>query len=132
MVDRPDQKAWLKWVTGHVMRYHLGWTRHSQTDTDWTPRRPALAQERQITILALGALGAGCGRDIWVSLGFNVTGWSRRPKGDFRRNVSAWGRRAKRCPTQRRDRVLLLPNTLIPKNTLNAETLSNRSKGAFY
>ncbi|WP_339912500.1 glyoxylate/hydroxypyruvate reductase A [Sulfitobacter litoralis] len=131
MVDPGLTKGMVEWVTGHVMRYHLGLdTDIRKTDTDWTPRTPPLAQERQITILGLGALGAAVAETL-VSLGFNVTGWSRSPK-EISGVTCLHGDDGLRDALHSAEiAVLLLPNTPDTENTLNAETLAQMPKGAF-
>jgi glyoxylate/hydroxypyruvate reductase A len=130
MVDPGLTKGMVEWVTGHVMRYHLGLDADiRKTDTDWTPRTPPLAQERQVTILGLGALGAAVAETL-VYLGFNVTGWSRSPKDIA--GVTCLHGDAGRADALRRAEiaVLLLPNTPDTENTLNAETLAQMPAGA--
>ncbi len=51
----------VEWVTGHVLRHHLGMDRHiAAPSTLWDHRAPPLARERQVAILGLGALGRAC------------------------------------------------------------------------
>ena len=130
MVDPGLTKGMVEWVTGHVMRYHLGLdTDIRKTDTDWTPRTPPLAQERQVTILGLGALGAAVAETL-VYLGFNVTGWSRSPK-DIAGVTCLHGDAGRADALHRAEiAVLLLPNTPDTENTLNAETLAQMPAGA--
>lgn len=131
MVDPGLTKGMVEWVTGHVLRYHLGIDTDIQNDTaDWTSRTPPLAPERHVTILGLGALGQAAA-DSLISIGFNVTGWSRSPK-----NIA--GIRCLNGPDGLRAAletaeivVLLLPDTKATENTLNADTLALLPKGAF-
>ncbi len=131
MVDPGLTKGMVEWVTGHVMRYHLGMdTDILNTGTDWKPRTPPLAQERPVTVLGLGALGTTVAETL-VSLGFVVTGWSRSPKAitnvtclhgaDGLRNALATAQIV----------ILLLPDTAATENTLNAETLALLPRGAY-
>jgi glyoxylate/hydroxypyruvate reductase A len=63
----------------------LDWHRHFycyrtfQQQKTWKRRRQFLASDRTVGILGLGELGGTIGRKL-ASMGFNVCGWSRRPK----------------------------------------------------
>lgn len=79
MVDPALSQGMVEYVTGHVLRLHLGMDRYLQ-DGQWRNHLvPPLATERPVTILGLGELGAACGQAL-ARLGFPVTGWSRTPK----------------------------------------------------
>ena len=131
MVDPGLTKGMVEWVTGHVMRYHLGMDADIQNTTaDWTPRTPPLANERRVAILGLGALGQAAGETL-VSLGFDVTGWSRSPK-DIAGIRCLHGTDGLQETLRTSEIVvLLLPDTPATENTLNAETLAMLPKGAF-
>ena len=80
MVDPAMTQSMTAYVTGHVLRHHLG------IDTDlagqngaWAPRSIATPSERAITILGLGELGRASAAAL-SHLGFRVTGWSRTPR----------------------------------------------------
>jgi len=81
MVDPEGLTAGMvEYVTGHVLRHHLGLDRQlAQQDGTWAPVVPPLAAERPVAMLGLGALGAACAQAL-AGLGFPVRGWSRRPK----------------------------------------------------
>ncbi len=81
MVDSGLERGMMEWVTGHTLRHHLSIDQHIHgQDGVWRPGHvPPLAADRPVTILGLGALGRACAQGL-VSLGFNVTGWSRTPK----------------------------------------------------
>ncbi|GLQ27895.1 2-hydroxyacid dehydrogenase [Sulfitobacter pacificus] len=131
MVDPGLTKGMVEWVTGHVLRYHLGIdTDILRDDTKWVPRTPPLAQERQVVVLGLGALGAAVANTL-LGLGFNVTGWSRSPK-DLPGATCLHGEDGlTKALSQAEIAVLLLPDTAATENTLNAETLAQMPKGAF-
>jgi glyoxylate/hydroxypyruvate reductase A len=63
----------------------LDWHRHFwcyrkfQQDRVWKRRRQYLASDRTIGLLGLGELGASAAARL-QALGFNVAGWSRRPR----------------------------------------------------
>ncbi|MFT6224272.1 MAG: glyoxylate/hydroxypyruvate reductase A [Paracoccaceae bacterium] len=81
MVDKGLTQGMIEWVTGHVLRHHLGMDVHIRKAGEWDDLHhvPPLAGDRRVTILGLGALGRACGLML-ASLGFAVTGWSRTPK----------------------------------------------------
>ena len=80
MVDPGLTDGMVEWVVGHVMRHHLGMDAHILgQDGEWRTDYPPLAQERPVTILGLGELGAACAQML-ATLGFPVTGWSRSQK----------------------------------------------------
>ena len=68
-----------------VIAYVLDWHRHlyryraQQAERQWRRRKQYLAAERTVGILGLGELGSDAARKL-VPLGFNVVGYSRRPK----------------------------------------------------
>ncbi|MBS7706273.1 2-hydroxyacid dehydrogenase [Chelatococcus asaccharovorans] len=79
MVDTSLVTGMVEYVTGHVLRHHLGMDRHVLgQDGIWRGREvPPLAADRSVGVLGLGELGAACAGAL-ASLGFRVTGWSRR------------------------------------------------------
>ncbi|MDX5359349.1 MAG: glyoxylate/hydroxypyruvate reductase A [Rhodobacterales bacterium] len=80
MVDPALTAGMVEWVTGHVLRHHLGMDAHIvNPDHRWVPLPPPLASERPVTVLGLGELGQACAQML-VRLGFPVTGWSRSPR----------------------------------------------------
>lgn len=68
-----------------VIAQVLDWHRHFwcyrkfQQDRTWKRRRQYLASDRTIGLLGLGELGGSAAAKL-LALGFNVAGWSRRPK----------------------------------------------------
>ncbi len=81
MVDPGLTRGMVEWVTGHVLRYHLGIDAHVLgQDGVWRHGEvPPLAPGRTVAILGLGELGRAVAVTL-QSLGFDVRGWSRRPK----------------------------------------------------
>ncbi|MGR3493470.1 MAG: glyoxylate/hydroxypyruvate reductase A, partial [Shimia sp.] len=72
MVDPGMTEGMVEYVTGHVMRHHLGMDAHIvNPDRVWDPQTPPLARERRVTILGLGELGAACARTL-AALNFDV------------------------------------------------------------
>jgi len=77
MVDSGLREGMVEWVTGHVLRYHLGLDRQiTCQDGSWRPIIPPLARQRSIGILGLGELGGACASAL-AALNFRVAGWSR-------------------------------------------------------
>jgi glyoxylate/hydroxypyruvate reductase A len=68
-----------------VISFVLDWHRHFwcyrtfQAERVWKRRRQYLASDRTIGILGLGELGGSIAAKL-RAMGFNVAGWSRRPK----------------------------------------------------
>ncbi|UWR87615.1 2-hydroxyacid dehydrogenase [Phaeobacter inhibens] len=129
MVDPGLTAGMVEWVTGHVLRYHLGIDRTIHTQDRWEPVVPPLAEERPVTVLGLGALGQACA-SMLATLGFPVTGWSRSKK-------SIDGITCRHGDDGLRDAlataqivILLLPDTPATENTLNSDTLALLPKGA--
>ncbi|SHI78190.1 NAD(P)-dependent oxidoreductase [Wenxinia saemankumensis] len=80
MVDDGLTEGMIEYVTGHVLRHHLGMDAHIvNPGREWRPDAPPLARQRKVAILGLGALGAACGQAL-AALNFDVAGWSRTPK----------------------------------------------------
>lgn len=132
LVDPGLTRGMVEWVTGHVLRHHLGMDSYIDgQDGIWRDGiSPPLAAERPVTILGIGALGAACGQAL-AALGFPVTGWSRQPK-DVANLRCLYG--ADGLHDAMRDAqivVTLLPQTADTQNILNACTLALMAKGAF-
>ncbi len=131
MVDPGLTTGMVEWVTGHVMRYHLGLDIDIRnTGTDWTPRTPPLAPERKVTILGLGALGTAAAHML-CQIGFDVTGWSRSAKSVAGIRCLNGDEGLKHALADAEIVVLLLPDTPATENTLNAETLALMPRGGF-
>ena len=81
LVDPGMVAAMSETVLAHV----LDWHRHhyvyraQQDDRRWHRLKQFLASDRTVGLLGLGELGSDAARKL-VALGFNVVGWSRRPK----------------------------------------------------
>ena len=131
MVDDGLTRGMVEYVTGHVLRHHLGMDAHlTEQDGVWRDTIvPPLAADRRVTVLGLGALGSACGQAL-AGLGFPVTGWSRSQKDipGLRCLSGADGLRA--ALTDAQIVVLLLPQTPATNDTLNAETLALLAPGA--
>ncbi|WP_083096388.1 2-hydroxyacid dehydrogenase [Pseudophaeobacter leonis] len=129
MVDPGLTAGMVEWVTGHVLRYHLDIDRSLATQDRWEPVVPPLAQERPVTILGLGALGAACASSL-SRLGFPVTGWSRSPKDIAGIRCEHGDDGLVRALSRAQIVVLLLPDTPATENTLNRASLALLPQGA--
>lgn len=130
MVDHGLTQGMVEWVTGHVLRHHLGMDAHILgQDGVWRTGVPPLAQDRPVTVLGLGELGRACARAL-AGLGFPVTGWSRSEKAleGIACRHGADGLRAALEGAQ--VLVLLLPDTPATENLLDAERLAWLPRGA--
>ena len=131
MVGGGLTEGMVEWVTGNVLRHHLGLDRYITADAPhWDQVVPPLASERRVTILGLGELGAACAAAL-VGLGFDVAGWSRSAKA--LPGVTAFhGEDGLPDALARAEiLVLLLPATPDTTDILNARTLALLPEGAF-
>ncbi|WP_420860490.1 2-hydroxyacid dehydrogenase [Algirhabdus cladophorae] len=130
MVDYGLTQGMIEWVTGHVLRLHLGMDAHILgQDGVWRTDTPPLSKDRRVSIFGLGALGAACGQAL-ASLGFPVTGWSRSPK-DIAGITCLNGDKGFQVALEAADiAVLLVPLTPQTTGLINAAALAQMPKGA--
>lgn len=131
MVDPGLTQSMVEYVTGHVLRHHLGMDAHIRgVPGVWQPFTPPLASERPVTLLGLGELGAACGQML-AHLGFAVTGWSRsaRQIAGLRCLSGPDGLTAALSGAQ--IVVTLLPLTADTTDLMNADRLALLAPGAF-
>ncbi|NGM44625.1 glyoxylate/hydroxypyruvate reductase A [Rhodobacter sp. SGA-6-6] len=130
MVDPGLTEGMVEWVTGHVLRHHLGMDRHIlNPDRIWDQTCPPLARERKVAMLGLGALGLACARAL-QALNFPVTGWSRTPKEIDGLPAEHGPEGLDRALAGAEIVVTLLPKTAETENILNARTLALLAPGA--
>ena len=130
MVDHGLTQGMMEWVTGHVLRHHLGMDAHIATrNGTWTPAIPPLAGNRAVSILGLGELGRTCATAL-ASLGFRVTGWSRSARQIDGITCLHGATGLTDALNSAEIAVLLLPGTPATTNLLNADTLSAMPRGA--
>jgi glyoxylate/hydroxypyruvate reductase A len=130
MVDPGLRQGMVEWVTAHVLRHHLG------LDADirragpvWRPRVPPLARDRRVGVLGLGELGSACAAAL-ATLGFDVAGWSRRPK-DLPGIATHAGDAGLDIVLARSDiLVLLVPRTPDTEGLVGAGRLARLPRGA--
>lgn len=130
MVDEGLTEGMVEWVTGHVLRHHLGIDGHIlRQDGVWRHDAPPLARSRVVTMLGLGALGTACA-SMLVRLGFRVRGWARSEKRID--GVTCFsGESGLRGALDGADiAVLLLPLTGATTNLMNAERIGWMAPGA--
>lgn len=133
MVDPGLTEGMRDYVTGHVLRHHLGIPALAAgQDGIWRNDSavPPLARERPVGILGKGALGMACARAL-AGLGFPVAAWGRRP------SPSAEGIEALAGPEGfakllSRSEILvgLLPSTPETRNLLDATAFARMPRGA--
>lgn len=128
MVDPSLTQGMVEYVTGHVLRYHLGMDRAAQPGV-WDPVVPPLAQDRNVGILGLGELGQACAQAL-VQLGFSVSGWSRSLRNVAGIRCHAGGDGLAQVLSRSAVLVTLLPQTDATTNLLNATKLAKLPRGA--
>ncbi len=130
MVDPGLRAGMVEWVTGQVLRHHLGLDAHIlRQDGEWrNDVVPPLASERRVGVLGLGELGLACAEAL-SALGFDVAGWTRRPRGAEMPTYAGPG--GLEALLARSDIVvLLLPATPATENLLDAAALARLPQDA--
>ncbi len=131
MVDPAMTESMTEWVTGHVLRHHLGMDLHIlKQDGVWRHEIvPPLARDRTVAMLGLGALGQSAARAL-LALNFNVLGWSRTQK-DLPDIACHSGDEGLETVLRRAEIVvLLMPLTAETEKLLDARRLGWLPKGA--
>lgn len=130
MVEAGLTEGMVEYVTGHVLRHHLGMDAHIHNPArHWQHAPPPLARERQVAMLGMGALGTACAKAL-AALRFNVTGWSRSGTGAGDIPLLSGPDGLRRALANADFIVTLLPRTAQTENLLNSETLSWAQRGA--
>lgn len=128
--DEGLTQGMVEYVTGHVLRHHLGMDVHIvNPEHAWEPNVPPLSRERPVTVLGLGALGQACA-GMLAHLGFPVTGWSRTEKQVERVTCFHGDDGLSRALADAQIVVLLLPDTPATRNLLDADRLARLPRGA--
>ncbi|WP_306132469.1 2-hydroxyacid dehydrogenase [Roseivivax marinus] len=128
--DEGLTQGMVEWVTGHVLRHHLGMDAHIvNPDHAWDHQAPPLAAERTVTILGLGTLGTACARML-ATVGFDMRGWSRTEKSvedvACHHGDAGFGTALDGADIV----VLLLPDTAATRNVLDAAAIGRLARGA--
>jgi len=131
MVDNSLTEGMVEWVTGNVLRHHLGLDRHIvNPEHEWRFVVPPLARERVVTVLGTGALGTACAEAL-ARLNFRTRGWSRSPKQID--GVESFHGEDGLIPalTDAEIVVLLLPDTAETENVMDARAFAAMAPGGF-
>jgi len=130
MVDPGLTEGMVEWVTGHVLRHHLGIDANlAAQNGEWVKHVPPLARDRRVGILGLGELGRACGEAL-AFLNFDVSGWSRSPKSIPGIACHHGDEGLARVLGTSEILVLLLPLTADTENTLDAPAIGLLPEGA--
>lgn len=130
MVDPGLTEGMTEWVTGHVLRHHLGMDAQIHgLNGEWRKDVPPLARDRRVTILGLGALGAASAKAL-KALNFDVAGWSRSPKSLDGIETFSGPDGLDAALSRAEILVLLLPLTDDTRDLLNADRLARLPRGA--
>ncbi len=120
-----------EYVVLHVLRLHrrLPEIESAQRRQEWLQIVSPPAYQRRIGLMGLGDLGADCGRAL-AGLGFDVAGWSRRPKV-IEGIKSFVGQDGLGAFLERTEiLVCLLPLTPLTEGILNADLFARLPRGA--
>lgn len=131
MVEPGMTEGMTEYITGHVMRHHIGVDRFI-ADTAarrWAPWVPPLARDRKIGVLGLGQLG-GDAAAMLAGMRFDVAGWSRSPKEIEGVDCRHGAEGLREVIARSEIIVTILPLTDETRHVLNAETLSLAPEGA--
>jgi len=130
MVDPGMTAGMVEYVTANVLRHHLDLDRYIKlAEPLWEPKMPKLAQDRVVTVLGLGALGAACATAL-SGLGFQVRGWSRSLKTLPGVQTFAAGPGLAEALPGTEILVLLTPLTPDTENMIDASAISLLAPGA--
>jgi glyoxylate/hydroxypyruvate reductase A len=130
MVDPALTEGMVEYVTGHVLRHHLGTDRHVvNPGRRWDPACPPLARERPVAMLGMGELGMACAAAL-AALRFPVTGWSRTPRATGGLVCLDGEDGLRTALASAAIVVTLLPLTAQTQNLLDARRLSWLPRGA--
>ncbi|RME16326.1 MAG: glyoxylate/hydroxypyruvate reductase A, partial [Alphaproteobacteria bacterium] len=130
MVDAGLTQGMVEYVTGHVLRHHLGMDQDiCRRDARWQRHVPPLASDRGVGVLGLGELGGACAKSL-AGLGFRVTGWSRRARAIDGVETHAGPGGLDRVLERAEILVLLLPLTPATETLMNAERIARLPRGA--
>ncbi len=131
MVDEGLTQGMVEWVTGHVLRYHLGIDAHlAGQDGVWRNHViPPLARDRKVGVLGLGVLGTAVAEQL-IALGFDLRGWSRSPREAGRFVMHSGDEGLGTVLSESEILISLLPATAATESILNARTLALLPRGA--
>jgi glyoxylate/hydroxypyruvate reductase A len=120
-----------EYVTLHVLRLHrrLPEIEAAQERREWLQLVNPPAYQRRVGLMGLGDLGADCARAL-NALGFDVAGWSRRPKSID--GIESFAGQDGLAAFLKRTEILvcLLPLTPTTEGVMNAGLFEKLPKGA--
>jgi glyoxylate/hydroxypyruvate reductase A len=126
LVDPGMVAAMSETVLAHVLDWHRRHNQYrvQQRAREWTRLTQYMASDRTIGLLGLGELGTDAARRL-VALGFNVAGWSRRPKQvDGVKSFTDLSEMLPQCDAL----VCLLPLTPQTRGILNASAFAKMKR----
>lgn len=131
MVDPGMIEGMTEWVTGHVLRHHIGVDRHAANRSgEWLKKHsPPLARDRTVAMLGFGVLGQACARCL-AGMRFNVVGWSRTPKRVDGFDCVSGPEGLREALSAADFVVMLLPLTAETENLMDARTIEQMKDGA--
>lgn len=131
LVDPGMTATMTETVLQHVLNAHREYEtyRAQQRERVWKHQPQISARDRRVGFLGLGKLGLAAARSL-AGLGFNVAGWSHRPKELA--GIATFAGAAGLEPFLARTDILvcLLPLTAETRGVLNARTLALLPRGA--
>jgi glyoxylate/hydroxypyruvate reductase len=127
LVDPGMVAAMSETVVAHVLDWHRRHNQYraQQRERKWLRLTQYMASDRTVGLLGLGELGTDAARRL-LALGFNVAGWSRRPKDVP--GVRCYTELAAMLPACNVV-VCLLPLTAQTRGILNRENFGKMPKG---
>jgi glyoxylate/hydroxypyruvate reductase A len=127
LVDPGMVAAMSETVLAHVLDWHRRHNQYraQQRERRWLRHNQYMAADRTVGLLGLGELGTDAARKL-LALGFNVCGWSRRPKQVP--GVKSFTDLAEMLPGCNAV-ICLLPLTSRTRGILNSENLKKIRKG---
>ena len=132
MVEPGMREGMTEWVTGQVLRHHLGFDSVIKNqDGVWRQRQlmPPLARNRCVAILGLGALGRASAESL-KSLHFRVLGWSRDTKKLDGIDCKFGQDGLHSIIAEAEITVLMLPQTPETENLINSSLLAKFRRGS--
>ncbi|MEA2780164.1 MAG: glyoxylate/hydroxypyruvate reductase [Rhodospirillaceae bacterium] len=131
LTDRALTAGMTEYVLLHVLRYHrrVPELEQLQRRAEWVELESPPAWVRRVGILGLGVLGSDAAQKL-VALGFDVAGWSNRPKQIA--GVTSFTGEDGLAQLLARSEILvcLLPLTQATSGILNARNLAGLPRGA--
>ncbi|MBS7704716.1 2-hydroxyacid dehydrogenase [Chelatococcus asaccharovorans] len=129
MIDPSLTRNMVQYVVLAALRHHRRWEEMLTNQRARRWQRPDVGPAR-IGILGMGELGQACARQF-LSLGYAVSGWSRRGRPVEGVEVFAGDDGLFACLAQSDILVSLLPQTAATENLLDRSTLGQLPQGAY-